>query len=60
MPQQINGASIDITEYDGRPQDQQLEESDESYLWFLKYLANVNWSRSYSRREYCLLMGFKA
>ena len=44
MPQQINGASIDITEYDGRPQDQQLEESDESYLWFLKYLANVNWS----------------
>ena len=47
----MNGVTVDVTEYNGNPQDQLVDETDEAYLWFLKYLANMNWSVTDVTRE---------
>ena len=47
----MNGVNVDLTEFNGEPQNQLVDESDEAYLWFLKYLANMNWSIKDVSRE---------
>ena len=38
----VNGTQVDVTEYDGRPQDQLPVESDVSYYWFLIFISDMH------------------
>ena len=38
----INGTTVDVTEYDGRPQDQLPDETDPAYYWFLFFISDMH------------------
>ena len=42
----INGTVVDVTEYNGRPQDQLPDETDVSYYYFLLFISDMHTTAS--------------